>query len=170
MCFEKLLSDTAHQRREPNVMLFRAIINYLDSFLYRFHHPKEDDFLFPALCRRYPTADKLVQSLQNDHHNGAKFCLQLDETLTACESNEDRFVDFHEAALIYISYERRHIGTEEAELLPLARQHLTESDWEPINNSFVKNDDPMFGDQPKQRYQKLSRLITNVCIFNDPLL
>lgn len=170
MCFEKVLVDIENQQRQPEVMLFRAIVSYIDSFLYRFHHPKEDDYLFPVLCRRYPAADELVQSLQNDHHNGAKLCHELNETLNYCESSDVHFVEFHEAALNYIHYERRHIGKEEAELLPLVREHLTTSDWEPINSVFSENDDPMFGKEPKQRYKQLSRLITNVCIFSDPRL
>jgi branched-chain amino acid transport system ATP-binding protein len=168
--FEKLLREIEDQPRESNAMLLRAIISYIESFLYRFHHPKEDDYLFPALSRRNPAAGKLIQELQNDHRKGTELCHKLDETLTRYESNHAGFAEFHEAALVYIKYERRHIGKEEAELLPLAREHLTEFDWKPIDVAFCANDDPMFGDKPKQRYRQLSNLITNVCIFGDPLL
>ncbi len=170
MCFEKLLLDVENQRRKPDALLFRAILSYIDSFLYRYHHPKEDDYLFPVLRRRYPAAEDLIQNLQTDHHKGVKLCHELDETLTWCESNDARFIEFHGAALNYIRYERRHIGKEETELLPLAREHFKASDWEPIDSAFSKNDDPMFGKEPSQRYKQLSTLITNVCIFNDPML
>ena len=169
-CFEKLLLDVEDRRREPNEMLLRAIVSYIDSFLYRLHHPKEDGYLFPALCRRYPAAGKLIQSLEEDHRNGAIFCRKLDEALTVYAGNSAHFNAFHDAALHYIAYERRHIAKEETELLPLAREHLTESDWTPIDITFSNNDDPMFGKEPKQRYEQLSKLITNVCLFDDPML
>ena len=169
-CFEKLLENIEHQKREPDAMLFRAILTYVDSFLYRYHHPKEDDCLFPALCRRHPSAGELIQELQNDHHKGTKTCHKLGEILTLYESNNAGFAEFHEAALDYIKFERRHIGKEEAELIPLADEHLTESDWRPIDIVFCANDDPMFGDKPKQRYKQFSQLITNVCIFGTPFL
>lgn len=169
-CFEKLLLDVESQRREPNEMLLRAVVSYIDSFLYRLHHPKEDEYLFPALIRRYPAADKLIKSLEQDHRDGAKFCCKLDDTLTQYAKNSARFNEFHDAAQHYIDYERRHIAKEETELLPLARERLTESDWTPIDITFGNNEDPMFGKEPKQRYEQLSRLITNVCLFDDPLL
>lgn len=168
--FEKLLGNIEDQPLEPDTMLLRAIIGYMESFLYRFHHPKEDDYLFPALSRRYPAAGKLIQELQNDHHKGTEFYHKLGQTLTSYESNNAGFTEFQEAALVYIRNERQHIGKEEAELLPLAREHLRESDWGPIDFAFCANDDPMFGDKPKKRYKQLSNLITNVCIFGDPLL
>ncbi|MDH3695466.1 MAG: hemerythrin domain-containing protein [Gammaproteobacteria bacterium] len=170
LCFETLLQDIEGRRRAPDTMLFRAIITYIDTFLYRFHHPKEDDYLFPALCRRYPAAGELINELQNDHHNGTKLCQKLGEIINLNEIADTGFAEFHQVALDYIRYERHHIGKEETELLPLAREHLSESDWEPINNAFSEHDDPMFGAKPKQRYKQLSSLITNVCIHGDVLL
>ncbi len=170
VCFESLLRDCKAQRREPDVVLFRAILTYVDTFLNRFHHPKEDDYLFPTLYRRYPAAETLIEKLQNDHHNGIKFTQKLSDSLTLFESNNTHFNNFHDAALNYIQAERRHIGKEEAELLPLVQEHLTESDWKSIDKVFANNNDPMFGEKPKQSYKRLSGLITNVCIFGSPLL
>ena len=77
---------------------------------------------------------------------------------------------FHQAALEYIHYERGHIAREEREIIPLAREVLGESDWAPINQAFGQNNDPMFGVAPEQHYEQLSRLIHNVCIYNNPYL
>ena len=60
MSFESLLKGINNKKQEPDSTFFRAILGYLDSFLNRFHHPKEDDYLFPALLERqaqgFPTS------------------------------------------------------------------------------------------------------------------
>ncbi|MFC1681941.1 hemerythrin domain-containing protein [Pseudomonadota bacterium] len=170
LSFESLLKGIEDNRHQPDATFFRAILNYLDSFLNRFHHPKEDDYLFPALLERYPASETLIQVLQKDHLNGDLYCQKLGDALARYESDGTGLSDFHYSALDYIKYERLHIKKEETELLPLAYKHLTESDWEPIDIAFSRNDDPMFGDQRKQQYQRLSKLINNVCIYGDPLL
>ena len=170
MSFESLLKGINNKKQEPDSTFFRAILGYLDSFLNRFHHPKEDDYLFPALLERYPASATLIDSLQRDHKNSDLYCKKLGVTLARFESNETGIDEFHRAALEYIKYERLHIKKEDTELLPLAVAHLTDSDWAPIDIAFAKNDDPMFGDQRKQEYHRLSRLIHNVCIYGDPLL
>jgi branched-chain amino acid transport system ATP-binding protein len=170
LCFESLLSDIRNKQREADIGLFRAIIRYIDSFLYRVHHPKEDEHLFPALRRCHPDASDLIASLQEDHHNGSSICRGLGDILDRCASGEAGFDELHDAALDYIRHERRHIGTEEREILPLAREFLSASDWAPINEAFGTNNDPMFGVAPQQHYEQLSRVIHNVCIYNNPYL
>ena len=170
MCFERMLRDVGEKQRQPDVTLLRATIGYIDSFLYRYHHPKEDDYLFPALYRRHAPAGELIKTLQHDHHNGAEYGKKLDSALSRYEANDAVFDEFHDAALNYIKYERIHIRMEETELLPLAREHLRESDWKPIDLAFSAHDDPMFGEVPKQRYNQLFKLITNVSMLGTPLL
>lgn len=170
LSFDSLLKSVERKQHKPDPTIFRATVSYLDSFLNQFHHPKEDEYLFPALERRYPASGELIHALQNDHRNGDRFCRKLGEALARYESGEAEFEVFSDAAFDYIKYERRHIKKEEMELLPLAEAHLEASDWEPIDIAFSANDDPMFGDQRKQQYQRLSKLIHNVCIYGDPLL
>lgn len=170
LSFEALLKGIEQKKQEPDVIFFRAIIGYLDSFLNRFHHPKEDDYLFPALMERYPASESLIGSLQRDHENGNRYCTMLGDTLNRFESGGAGFEAFHRSAREYIRYERLHIKKEETELLPLAVEHLQESDWQPIDAMFSKNDDPMFGNRQQTQYQQLSNLINRICIYGDPLL
>ena len=44
---------------------------------------------------------------------------------------------------------------EETEILPVARDKLTEADWEAIDQAFGENEDPIFGDNPKGEFDKL---------------
>lgn len=170
LAFEKLLLDVRDGGREPDWGLFRGVVVYIDSFLYRFHHPKEDEYLFPVLRRRHPPSEPLIRQLQGDHERGNVACKTLGEAISECEAAPADFPRFRNLALEFINNERRHIGTEEAEVLPLAREYLTVDDLTPIENAFSDNDDPMFGEKPTRSYRELSRIIHNVCIYNNPML
>ncbi|MCL1485388.1 MAG: ABC transporter ATP-binding protein [Marinobacter sp.] len=49
---------------------------------------------------------------------------------------------------------------EEGELFPLAREHLTESDWREIEDAFANNKDPVFGEHTHEKYAVLRSRIT----------
>lgn len=171
LCFEALVHGIEQKDKEPDFHLFDAILTYSDSFLDRFHHPKEDEYLFPAVCRRYPQSRKLVQELKEEHAKGIKLMNELRNALSIYKSGgKPAFGRFRDAAHNYISFERQHVYKEERELLPLACEHLTSEDWESIDATFCANEDPLFGEKPRKQYAQLSKLILNIFLFGDPLL
>ncbi len=171
LCFEALVHGIERKDKEPDFHLFDAILTYNDSFLDRFHHPKEDEYLFPAVCRRYPQSQKLVRELKEEHTKGIELMNELRNALSIYKSSgRPAFARFRDAAHNYISFERQHAYKEEQELLPLAREHLTSEDWESIDATFSANDDPLFGEKPREQYAQLSKLIINIFLVGDPLL
>jgi len=171
MSFECLVHNIEDKNEKPNIQLFRAILLYIEDFLQCFHHPKEDDYLFPALVHRYPEAKELVQQLKDQHQHGVELTEALKEALSAYDSKgATAYPKFRDAADNYIRFERMHAYKEEEELLPLAREYLTSEDWEPIDRAFSDHDDPMFGDKIRQQHQQFRTLILNMCLFGEPLL
>jgi branched-chain amino acid transport system ATP-binding protein len=65
------------------------------------------------------------------------------------------FPAFDSAARAFIDFQRRHIGTEEREIIPAARRALTEADWSRVNSGFAANEDPLFGSKPKAAFDAL---------------
>ena len=63
---------------KPNFEVFDAMIQYIEAFPERFHHPKEDAYLFKRLRERHPDAAPVTaapamlfrawQSDTNGHH------------------------------------------------------------------------------------------------------
>ena len=51
----------------PNFPLLRAILDYIVSYPDRWHHPKEDKYLFAAVKRRTQEADALIAKLEREH-------------------------------------------------------------------------------------------------------
>jgi branched-chain amino acid transport system ATP-binding protein len=171
MCFETLVHNIEDKNENPKIQLFRAVLHYIEGFLQRFHHPKEDGYLFPALVHRYPEAKELIQQLKDQHQHGVELTKALQEALSTYDSKgATAYPNFRDAVDNYIHFERMHVYKEEEELLPLAREYLTSEDWEPIDRAFTDHDDPIFGDISLKHYQQLRRLIINISLFGEPLL
>jgi hemerythrin-like domain-containing protein len=65
----------------PDFNVLGAMIYYIDAFPERFHHPKEDDYLFHFLRIRHPAAIPLLDRLQGEHRAGAEKIRTLEQTL-----------------------------------------------------------------------------------------
>jgi branched-chain amino acid transport system ATP-binding protein len=154
-CLEHVTKDVHDHKIDVDPQVFEAIIEYVETFPDKLHHPKEDEYLYAALTKRDPGARKLVHDLQEEHRAGERKIADLKWKLQDWKDGKAGFEPFYEAALAYVDFQRRHIGLEEQKAIPAARNHLTENDWREINAAFADNDDPIFGDKPKAAFDAL---------------
>jgi len=162
-CLGHLAAEASESRRKPDLVLFHNILDYIESFLNRFHHPKEDDYLFRALLERHPQCRDLIQRLQDEHAEGDDLLRDLKEALAACEGNaEPDWIGFANAVGRYREHQYNHMRSEEMEALPLAREHLTDEDWQEIDAAFCAHDDPLFGDDRSEQYRRLYSKIVDM--------
>jgi len=161
-CLSSLIQELDEHDVKPDLRVFHAIVNYIDSFLDKYHHPKEDDYLFPAIKRCYPEAEPVLAELQQQHIRGATLLHDFREALAAYEyQGKPAFIPFRDAARTLIEFQREHVRKEETEVLPLAREHLQPTDWDTIDRAFAEHQDPLFGDQPKKEFEQLySTIVT----------
>ena len=147
--------------RQPDFELLAALIEYITEVPDKLHHPKEDEVLFVKILQVVPEAAVLIDKLQHDHLQGARATLALREALKAYQqTGAAGFADFDRAAGIYIESSWSHLGVEEKELLPLARQRLAASDWADIDAAFAANKDPWSG--PTGEFKALFSRIVNL--------
>jgi hemerythrin-like domain-containing protein len=156
-----------HQIRDrgakPDFDLFGAMIYYIDAFPERFHHPKEDQYLFRLLRIRHPQAAPLLQRLEAEHHAGAEKIRTLEQALARYQhGGASEFTDFLNAVEAYATFHWDHMRAEEKEVLPLAKKHLTTGDWEAIDAAFLGHSDPMFGAEAGAQYDTLFSRIVNL--------
>jgi branched-chain amino acid transport system ATP-binding protein len=145
---------------KPDFNVFGAMIYYIDAFPERFHHPKEDAHLFKRLQERHPSAALLLDRLRADHRNGAERVRLLEQALTRYQQGgEGQFVAFEKAVTEYSEFQWNHMSVEETEVLPLARQYLTQEDWQEIDDAFSGNSDPLLGSKAGAEYESLFRRI-----------
>lgn len=148
---------------EPDFELLRAMVHYIDAFPERFHHPKEDRYLFRLLRLRHPAAATLLDRLHEEHLVGAEKIRTLVEALDRYECGGDtNFAEFAQIAAGYAAFHWEHMRCEEAELLPLAERFLTTADWKEIDAAFLGHTDPLFGEDAADQYDELFRRIVEL--------
>lgn len=148
-------------RRRPagaDFALLHAILDYIVAYPDRWHHPKEDGFLFAALRGRSSKADALIARLEQEHADGYPMIGALKRQLVAFEAGASPEA-FCEAAETYVRFEWAHMRCEEDELLPLAETLLEPADWEGIDAAFRENENPLSGLRPKDEAQALYQRI-----------
>lgn len=144
----------------PDFTLLSAILDYIIAYPDRWHHPKEDQYLFAAVRRRSADAEALVAKLEREHALGYPMIETLKQQLRCYQANDaGAREDFFSTALRYIDFEYAHMKTEEEVLIPLAESLLTAEDWAAIDATFLENDNPLFGVKPKEDAEQLYKRI-----------
>jgi hemerythrin-like domain-containing protein len=157
-----LARDARDLGRIPDYELFTLILDYIEGFSDRFHHPKEDEYLFAAVRRRCAEAGEALDVLERDHARADELTRDLRYLLSRCRVGGAVAVEaFALAVDAYVDFHWRHMRLEEDVILPLAERWLGEADWRPIDAAFLANEDPLLGARPKAEFQKLFQLIVN---------
>jgi len=147
----------------PRFDVLDAMVYYVEAFPERFHHPKEDAYLFRLLGLRCNDAAPLIDRLLSQHRAGAEKIRALGEALQRYKhGGAAEFSAFADAVQAYAAFHWDHMRTEEDKLIPLARDHLTEEDWKEIDAAFTGHSDPLFAATVKDEYEKLFRQIVNL--------
>jgi hemerythrin-like domain-containing protein len=159
---QALARDARDRRREPDYELFTLILDYIEGFSDRFHHPKEDEHLFAALRRRGGAGAEALDVLERDHARGDELTRDLRYLLSRCRVGGPAALEVFVAAVDeYVDFYWRHMRLEEDVVLPLAERTLTEAEWRPIDAAFQANEDPVFGRRPREEFRRLFQLILN---------
>ena len=155
-CLENVIRDIDARGTAPDFTLLHSMIHYICAFLFRFHHPKEDFYLFDALRRRHSDAIPLLEQLAQEHKRGDELIEECRQALLIYEREGDgAFESFRRAVDAYLSLETTHMMVEEREIIPQAREFLTEEDWAEADAAFLDNEDPLFGEKPTKEFQRL---------------
>jgi branched-chain amino acid transport system ATP-binding protein len=148
---------------EPNFELLDAMVDYIDTFSERFHHPKEDAYLFKLLRSRYPSAAPLLDQLVEEHQAGTQKLRALRGLLQRYrETGMGAMPEFAARVAEFAAFHWDHMRVEEDKVLPLATAHLTSGDWEVIDAAFLGHTDPLLGAERGAEYQSLFRRIVDL--------
>lgn len=144
-----------HDKRvDPKV--FRSILYYLDVFLEREHHHKEEAVLFPRIRQRTRDADAVLDQLACEHESGEGAIRDLEQAFLRYEEHgSTEFPAFADAVDRYIERYREHMRKEERELMPLAQRVLNAQDWIDIEAAFASHRDPLAGASPETSHDQL---------------
>jgi hemerythrin-like domain-containing protein len=158
-----LVRDIRLSGKQPKFEVLDAMVYYIHAFPERFHHPKEDAYLFRFLALRYPDAAPLIDQLKTEHRTGAEKIRVLEQALERYRcGGAAEFPAFADAVQAYAAFHWDHMRAEEDKLIPLAREHLTAEDWKEIDAAFTGHSDPLFGVAAESEYNNLFRKIVNL--------
>lgn len=148
---------------QPNFALLRSILDYIVSYPDRWHHPKEDKYLFAAVKRRTHDADALIAKLEREHALGYPMIEDLTHQLIAFQGGDVAARDaFFSSAERYAELEWAHLRIEEDVFMPIAERVLSAEDWAEIHTAFKENDNPLFGIKPKEEAEALYQRILSL--------
>ena len=158
-----LLRDIRYGGSTPNFALLNAMVHYIHAFPERFHHPKEDAYLFRLLRLRHPAATPLLDKLQEEHRIGADKIGSMEQALARYQQEGAAQLEaFYGAVAAYGAFHYAHARTEENELLPLTEKCLTGADWAEIDAAFAGHTDPLLGAESGAEYKDLFRRIVKL--------
>lgn len=157
-----LVAQSRRERAPPDFALLRAMLFYLDEFPERLHHAKETQLLFPRVRQRCPELTSVLDRLDADHARGEAAIRGVERALLAFEVlGEPRREAFDEAVQRYVGAYLHHMAIEESQVLPAARDRLTDDDWKELDAAFAANRDPLTGHAAPDEYRVLfSRIVT----------
>ncbi len=141
-----VVEGTRSGKLQPDFRLLAAMVDYITLVPEEVHHPKEDGYLFPKLRSRSQKAGELIATLEQQHRDGARMTQALLQALIHYQSvGAAGFAAFDALAQAYLDFNWQHLRLEEGELLPLAREVLSEDDWRELDAEFSANFNPYTG-------------------------
>jgi len=151
--------DVFHRGGRPNYELMSDVVSYLREYGDQAHHPRED-VAFERLAKRCPDMQLALARLAQEHrviaHAGETLQRQIEAILGGAIVPR---AEVEVAAATYLVYYGNHIAKEEEDVLRRAALHLTDADWEAVQNAVPVLRDPLFGKQAQERYRALRRQI-----------
>ena len=145
------------------IRAIRAMLHYLDVYPERFHHPKEDRYLFASIRGATHEGDAAINSLQDDHARGEERMFHLMRAAIRAECEPKQYLaEFAGEVDRYVDDQWRHMNLEEETILPLSKRVLSEADWKRIDTAFQNNVDPLVGVQAGKEFDNLFSRVVNL--------
>ena len=155
------LLDMFHEGKEPDYELMCEMLEYLEKYADQVHHPSED-LIFERM-RSYGNQHRtILDVLTRQHEVLSEINRQFRESLEGIVHEEVLRRDIVEAhGRDLVQTLRNHLDMEESEAFPLARELLSERDWEELEEQASAVTDPVFGDRDPGRFRALFQHLMN---------
>ena len=135
-----------------------AIVDFTGNFIDRFHHDKEEKYLFPALARHGIAEDGgPLGAMKHEHQIEHALTSELRRAIEGCENQDvDAIKRFVEAAYRYSSHLIGHMQKEEAILFRVAGEMLDEQEKASLLADFHKAEEEL-GTDVYEKYERIAR-------------
>jgi hemerythrin-like domain-containing protein len=146
------IAEAEHEQVSDAVLdTVDALLSYIEEFVYRYHHPKEDKYLFPAIGRRCPHTLGHIAELEKQHESGTGRIAELRSLLEVTRSDRSAIGELLPKIESYATFENEHMILENTRIFSVAKECLKAEDWELIDKAFTDHNDPVFGDNASEQ-------------------
>ena len=94
-------------------------------------------------------------ALEAEHREGSAQIQTIEACLSAARSDPARYGDLADAIDRFADAQWQHLSTEEKLILPAARQHLDETDWQGIASAFQQNAGVRVGSEQDEAFKRM---------------
>jgi len=144
------------QGDSPDFNLIEDTINYIENYLERYHHPKEDIIYQYIIKHNLDSQGKFAKAVK-EHSTFKQLTQPLRTTLQSILldiiiPNE---VSAHQLKT-FIEAQQSHVDYEDNYIFPLIEQSLSDKQWAEISLLIPKQEaDPLFGEHVHAEYNAL---------------
>ncbi|MDO8668779.1 MAG: hemerythrin domain-containing protein [Candidatus Buchananbacteria bacterium] len=133
---------------------FATAIDFIRNYADKFHHAKEEDILFKAMCQDDVAMHcNPVDQMLHEHDLGRNYVKNLEEGL-----NQNNINDILMNARGYAYLLEDHISKEDNILYPMADQVLSLEKQQAIKRDFETAESVKFGPEVKEKYLSLVKI------------
>ena len=147
---------------EVDYRLIRDIVNYLQTYSGKFHHPLEDS-IYDYYLKYRVVDDSVANRLHSEHQNLERISAELKEIidsilLDAIVSRDDIIEKIGQ----FVTLQKEHLNYEESEILPAIKASLTADDWRHLEQNWQHDpqEDPLFGRTVAEQYKSLAKRLS----------
>lgn len=130
------------------------IVNFLDSYMDRFHHKKEERFVFPSAIRSAPDLEPEIEELIADHRRARKLLkVMIDETRRDGVKDLTRLSKSSQALVEHMT---NHIQREETSVFPRIEDAISIEEDSDVFERCMEFMRDRFGEDFHQKNEKFS--------------
>ena len=130
-------------------------VRYMKEYPDCVHHPMENT-IFKYFLEHYEHEHEHIHDLLLEHDDMPLLTDRLFEALqNALAGHLQERGELCAILKEYISIQRKHIDREEAHVYPMLDSKLGKEDWQQIDRVIAKVEDPLFGKDVHESYQRL---------------
>ena len=147
--------DAFFRGEESNFDLKTEMMDYLETYAERIHHPTEE-LIYQKALSQTDEGKLLLERLSREHTELLGMARRFRDTLEGIVQGEVISRDEVETrGREFIALERHHVDFEEQEIYPLLEQTLSEAQWAALAEEAPQGDDPLFMRQDRNRFASL---------------
>ncbi|GLS82543.1 hemerythrin domain-containing protein [Paraferrimonas haliotis] len=158
------IAEKLKRSQKVNMSLVSDVINYMQNYGDRCHHPVED-IIYNYYCQHYPAQGSDTLSQLTVEHERLQ---QANEMLSHSVNMvlNDVMVPMEQLVAEiehYIDMQRQHLGFEEQDIFPQLEVNMSTNDWQEISTELqpLFQRDPLFGNEGKAEFQALKQYIND---------